>query len=81
MARCQLSRYRGKIGNTKFGPNRDYVGHFNREKVFIPFCNQETIADAFYKGLLPNGELYKDLKKFNYSTMEEALARAWKEIR
>ena len=26
---------------------RDYVGHFNREKVSIPFCNQETAADAF----------------------------------
>ncbi|KAL5547439.1 hypothetical protein UlMin_002670 [Ulmus minor] len=56
---------------------RDYVNRFNREKVSIPFCNQETAADAFRKGLLPEGELYKDLTKFNYSTMEDALARAW----
>ena len=60
---------------------RDYVGRFNREKVSIPFCNQETAADAFRKGLLPDGELYKDLTKFNCSTMEDALARAWTEIR
>ena len=28
---------------------RDYVGRFNREKVSIPFCNQETAAEAFRK--------------------------------
>ena len=26
---------------------RDYVGRFNREKVSITFCNQETTADTF----------------------------------
>ena len=60
---------------------KDYVDHFNSEKVSIPFCNQETAANTFCKGLLPNGELYKDLTKFNCSTMEEALAHAWIEIR
>ena len=60
---------------------RDYVGHINRKKVSIPFCNQEAVADAFYKGLLPDGKLYKDLTKFNCSTMEETLAHAWIEIR
>ena len=60
---------------------RDYIGRFNREKVSIPFCNQKTAADAFRKGLLPDGELYKDLTKFNCSTMEDALAWAWTEIR
>ena len=60
---------------------RDYMGWFIREKVSIPFSNQETVADAFHKGLLPNGELYIDLKKFNCSTMEDALARAWTKIR
>ncbi|KAL5554338.1 hypothetical protein UlMin_041739 [Ulmus minor] len=39
------------------------------------------LSDTFRKGLLPDGELYKDLTKFNCSTMEEALARAWIEIR
>ena len=56
---------------------RDYIGHFNREKVSIPFCNQETVSDAFQKGLLPDRELYKNLTKFNCSTMEDTLARAW----
>ncbi len=52
------------------------MGWFNKEKVSIPFCNQETAVDVFRKGLLPDEELYKDLTKFNYSTMEDALARA-----
>ena len=26
---------------------RNYVGRFNREKVSIPFCNQETVTDTF----------------------------------
>ena len=60
---------------------RDYVGRFNRDKVSIPFCNQETTTDAFRKGLLPDEELYKDLTKFNCSTMEDALVRAWTDIR
>ena len=55
---------------------RNYVKRFNRDKVSIPFCNRETTAHAFRKGLLLDGELYKDLKKFNCFTMEEALARA-----
>ena len=60
---------------------RDYVRRFNRKKVSIPFCNQETVADAFRKGLFPYGELYKDQTKFNCSTMEEALAHACTKIR
>ena len=51
------------------------------KKVSIPFCNQETAAYAFQKSLLSDGELYKDLTKFNCSTMEDALACAWTEIR
>ena len=52
----------------------DYVYHFNQEKVFIPFCNQETTVDAFWKGLLPDSELCKNLTKFNFTTMEDVLA-------
>ena len=55
----------------------DYVRHFNWEKVSIPFCNQEIAVDAFRKGLLPDGELYKDLTKFNCFTIEDILAYAW----
>ena len=60
---------------------RDYVECFNRDKASIPLCNQETAADAFCKGILPNGELCEDLTKFNCTIMEEALAHAWKKIR
>ena len=60
---------------------RNYVGQFNREKVTIPFSHQETAVDAFQKGLLPDGELYKELTKFNCTSMEDALARAWVQIR
>lgn len=60
---------------------RAYVGRFNCEKVSIPFCNQETIVDAFRKGILPDRELYKELTKFNCTSMEDILARAWVEIR
>ncbi|KAL5567866.1 hypothetical protein UlMin_024441 [Ulmus minor] len=55
---------------------RDYVGRFNREKVSILFCNQETTVEAFWKGLFLDGELYKDLTKFNCSTIEDVLACA-----
>ncbi|XP_031265819.1 uncharacterized protein LOC116124267 [Pistacia vera] len=37
--------------------------------------------DAFRKGLIPNRELYKDLTKLGYNTMEDALARAIIQIR
>ena len=57
------------------------MGWFNREKFSIPFCNQETATDAFRKGFLPDKELYKDLTKFNYSTMEDGPACAWTKIR
>ncbi|XP_031260928.1 uncharacterized protein LOC116119123 [Pistacia vera] len=60
---------------------REYVGHFSHEKVSIPYCNQETVIDAFKKGLLPDGELYKELINFNYTTMEDILAGTWIEIR
>ena len=59
----------------------DYVRHFNKETVSIPFCNQETAVDAFWKWLFPDGEFYKDLAKFNCSAMEDVLARAWTKIR
>ncbi|KAL5550200.1 hypothetical protein UlMin_000376 [Ulmus minor] len=69
-----------RIQQRRSEPLRDYVGQFNREKVRIPFCYQETAIDAFQKGLLPDGELYKDLTKFNCTSMEDFLARAWVQI-
>ena len=56
-------------------PLRNYVKHYNREKVFISFCNKETVVDAFRKGHFLDGVLYKVLKKFNCTTIEEVLAQ------
>ncbi|XP_031275028.1 uncharacterized protein LOC116133462 [Pistacia vera] len=46
-------------------PLKEYVSRFNREKISIPACNPETAVDAFRKGLLPDGELYKELTKLD----------------
>ncbi|XP_031265624.1 uncharacterized protein LOC116124051 [Pistacia vera] len=62
-------------------PLREYVSRFNKEKISIPSCNLETAVDAFKKGLLPDGELYKELTKLGCTTMENALARATIQIR
>ena len=59
----------------------NYVFWFNYEKVSIPYCNQEKAVDTFWKGLLPDKELYKELTKFNCTTMEDVLAHAWIKIR
>ncbi|KAL5564532.1 hypothetical protein UlMin_027696 [Ulmus minor] len=55
-------------------PLRDYVGCFKQKKVSIPLCSQETVVDAFRKGLFLDGELYKELTKFNCTTMEDVLS-------
>ncbi|XP_031281897.1 uncharacterized protein LOC116140397 [Pistacia vera] len=60
---------------------REYVSRFNKEKISIPSYNPETVVDAFRKGLLPNGELYKDLTKLGCTTIEDALARVVIQIR
>ncbi|KAL5581265.1 hypothetical protein UlMin_013707 [Ulmus minor] len=70
-----------RVQQRRSEPLRDYVSRFNREKVIIPFYYQETAVDAFRKGLLPDGELYKELTKFNCTSMEDVLARAWVQIR
>ncbi|XP_031247646.1 uncharacterized protein LOC116105353 [Pistacia vera] len=62
-------------------PLREYVSRFNKEEISIPSCNPETAVDAFRKGLLPDGELYKELTKLGCTTMEDALARAVIQIR
>ncbi|XP_031251982.1 uncharacterized protein LOC116109890 [Pistacia vera] len=62
-------------------PLREYVSRFNREKISIPSCNPKTAVDAFRKGLLPDGELYKELTKLGCITMEDALAQVVIQIR
>ncbi|XP_010513511.1 PREDICTED: uncharacterized protein LOC104789525 [Camelina sativa] len=60
---------------------RAYVGRFNKEKVSIPSCNTSTAISAFKRGLLPDGDLYKELTKYQCRTMEDVLSRAWAQIR
>ncbi|XP_031270589.1 uncharacterized protein LOC116128987 [Pistacia vera] len=62
-------------------PLREYVSRFNKGKISIPSCNPEIAIDAFRKGLLLNGELYKELMKLGCTTIEDALARAVIQIR
>ncbi|XP_010474540.1 PREDICTED: uncharacterized protein LOC104754077 [Camelina sativa] len=60
---------------------RVYVGRFNKEKVSIPSCNTSTAISAFKRGLLPDGDLYKELTKYQCRTMEDVLSRAWAQIK
>ena len=62
-------------------PLRDYVGRFNKEKVSITNCNQNTAVAAFRKGLRPDSDLYKELTKYPCKAMEEVLAKAWAQIK
>ncbi|KAF3536160.1 hypothetical protein F2Q69_00023133 [Brassica cretica] len=57
-------------------PLRVYIARFNQEKVAIPGCNIPTAISAFNRGLLPDGDLYKELTKYQCKTMEDVLSRA-----
>ncbi|XP_048599756.1 uncharacterized protein LOC106373559 [Brassica napus] len=45
-------------------PLRGYITRFNHEKVAIPECSIPTAISAFKRGLLPDGDLYKELTKY-----------------
>lgn len=62
-------------------PLKDCAGWFHHEKVSIPNYNQETVVNAFRKGLLIDSELYIELTKFNYTIMNDVFAWAWIKIR
>ncbi|KAF3510461.1 hypothetical protein F2Q69_00006639 [Brassica cretica] len=57
-------------------PLRGYIAHFNQEKVAIPECSIPTAISAFKRGILPDGDLYKELTKNQCKTMEDVLSRA-----
>lgn len=40
-----------------------------------------TAISAFKRGLLPDGDLYKELTKYQYRTMEDVLFRVWAQIK
>ncbi|XP_057808892.1 uncharacterized protein LOC131023369 [Salvia miltiorrhiza] len=62
-------------------PLRDYIGRFNKEKVSITNCSEQTAVTAFRKGLLPGSDLYKTLTKYPCKTMEDVLIQAWAQIK
>ncbi|XP_056850795.1 uncharacterized protein LOC130500105 [Raphanus sativus] len=62
-------------------PLRSYIARFNQEKVAIPECNADTAISAFKRGLLPEGDLYKELTEYKCRTMEDVLSRAWAQVR
>ncbi|KAF2579837.1 hypothetical protein F2Q68_00004785 [Brassica cretica] len=44
---------------------------FNQEKVSIPECNIPTAISAFKRGQLPDGDLYKELTKYQCKTIPQ----------
>ncbi|KAF2590682.1 hypothetical protein F2Q70_00038798 [Brassica cretica] len=62
-------------------PLRSYIARFNQGKVAIPEGSIPTAISAFKRGLLPDGDLYKELTKYQCKTMEDVLSRAWAQIK
>ncbi|XP_013699884.2 uncharacterized protein LOC106403615 [Brassica napus] len=62
-------------------PLRGYIARFNQEKVAILECSIPTTISDFKRGLLPDGDLYKELTKFQCKTMEDVLSRAWAHVK
>jgi len=57
------------------------IARFNKEKVTIPECSIPIAISAFKRGLLPDGDLYKELTKYQFKTMEDVLSRAWEHVK
>ncbi|KAF2534397.1 hypothetical protein F2Q70_00029676 [Brassica cretica] len=62
-------------------PLQGYIASFNQEKVAIPECSIPTAISAFKRGFLPDGDLYKELTKYQCKTMEDVLSRAWAQVK
>ncbi|XP_033134310.1 uncharacterized protein LOC103848768 [Brassica rapa] len=62
-------------------PLRDYIAHFNQEKVAVPECSIPTAISAFKRGLLRDGGLYKELTMYPCKTMEDVLSRPWAQVK
>ncbi|KAF3598042.1 hypothetical protein DY000_02020700 [Brassica cretica] len=62
-------------------PLRGYIARFNQENVAIPECSIPTTISAFKRGLLLDGDLYKELTKYQCKTMEDVLSRAWAQVK
>ena len=62
-------------------PLRGHIARFNQEKVSIPESSIPTAISAFKRGLLPDGDLYKELTKYQSKTMEDVMSRAWAQVK
>ncbi|KAF3561109.1 hypothetical protein DY000_02014330 [Brassica cretica] len=62
-------------------PLRGYIACFNQEKVAIPECSIPTAISAIKRGLLPDGDLYKELTKYQCKTMEDVLSRTGAQVK
>ncbi|XP_048619860.1 uncharacterized protein LOC125590355 [Brassica napus] len=62
-------------------PLRGYIARFNQEKVAIPECSIPTAISAFKRGLLLDGDLYKELTKYQCKTLEDVISRAWAQVK
>ena len=62
-------------------PLRGYIACFKQEKVAIPECSIPTAISAIKRGLLPDGDLYKELTKYQCKTMEDFLSRAGAQVK
>ncbi|KAF2571502.1 hypothetical protein F2Q70_00002826 [Brassica cretica] len=62
-------------------PLQGHIARLNQEKVAIPECSIPTAVSVFKTGLLRDGDLYKDLTKYQCKTMEDVLSRAWAQVK
>ena len=62
-------------------PLRGYIARFNEEKVAISEYTSPTVISAFKRGMLLDGDLYKELIKYQCKTMEDVLSRAWAQVK
>ena len=60
---------------------RGYIARFNEEKVAIHECSIPTAISALKRGLLPDGDLYKELTKYQCKTMEDVLSRSLAQVK
>ncbi|KAF3488126.1 hypothetical protein F2Q69_00053297 [Brassica cretica] len=62
-------------------PLQSYIARFNQKEVAVPECSIPTAISAFKRGLLPDGDLYKELTKYQCKTMEDVISRAWAQVK
>ncbi|KAF3542149.1 hypothetical protein F2Q69_00021668 [Brassica cretica] len=83
MESCEATMCKG-FGSTLTGPALQwYINLPSRSISSIATLsdNFPTAISAFKRGLLPDGELYKEMTKYKCKTMEDVLSRAWAQVK